>query len=112
MTVLEAVREVQRVGTIEVSGGNLRVKIPEGRRDALQPAIETLKAGNAEALAILSPDPADLERASAILNRDGVRIMRWGGEFVIWHLERLGRRGYSRGAPNLGPGSAGGPVPG
>jgi hypothetical protein len=52
--VAEALEVVRRVGAVESSGGNLKIKFPEGERAALQPAIDTLRSGKAEALALLA----------------------------------------------------------
>lgn len=75
MTVAEAIAEVLRVGAVEVSGSNLRLKLPESMRTALQPAIDTLRTGKAEALARLAQP--------AVLNRAGVRIMALEGGATI-----------------------------
>jgi len=84
MTVSEAIGEVQRVGVVEVSGGNLRLKFPESMRAALQPAIDTLRTGKAEALARLAEmNLAELARGSAVLKRAGVRIMALAGGATI-----------------------------
>src|ERR1035441_8436746 len=59
MTISEAVQLIRRVGVVESRGGNLKVKFPEEQRVALQPAIEVLRSGKAEALALLAePDTA------------------------------------------------------
>ena len=84
MTVAEALSAIRRVGTVENQAGNLRLRFPETATSELQPAIDTLRVGKAEALALLSdPDPAELARASAVLNRAGVRIMALEGGATI-----------------------------
>ena len=87
MTVAEALSAIRRVGTVENQAGNLRLRFPETATSELQPAIDTLRVGKAEALALLSdPDPAELARASAVLNRAGVRIMALesGATIGVW----------------------------
>jgi hypothetical protein len=77
VTVAEALETIRRVGAVENHGGKLKLRFPESERAALRPAIETLRSGKAEAIAMLAgPDPAELARASDVLNRAGVRIMR------------------------------------
>jgi hypothetical protein len=84
VTVAEAIAEVQRVGAVEVSGGNLRLRFPERMRAELQPAIGTLRAEKAEALARLAQtDPVEPARASDVLNRASVRIMALEGGATI-----------------------------
>jgi hypothetical protein len=55
--VAEALKLIRRVGIVESSGGNLKLKFPESARAALQPAIETLRTEKAEALKLLSEPP-------------------------------------------------------
>lgn len=84
MTVAEALSAIRRVGTVESQAGNLRLRFPETTASELQPAIDTLRAGKAEALAFLSDAGlAELARASAVLNRAGVRIMALEGGATI-----------------------------
>src|ERR1035438_4073764 len=97
MKVVEALELIGRVGLVESAGGNLKLKFPEGERTALRPAIETLRAGKVEALALLAgplheqrvtanstqPAQSEVDRACQILNAEGVRIMRLDGRFVI-----------------------------
>jgi hypothetical protein len=52
--VAEALELIRRVGVAENRGGNLKLKFPERERTALQPAIDTLRSGKAEALALLA----------------------------------------------------------
>ena len=84
MTVTEALNAIQRVGTVENYAGNLMLRFPETGASEIQSAIDTLRAGKAEALALLpDPDTAELARASAVLNRAGVRIMQFDGTIII-----------------------------
>jgi hypothetical protein len=84
VTVAEALSTILRVGTVENQAGNLRLRFPETATSELQPAIDTLRAGKVEALALLSDsDPAELAHASAVLNRAGVRIIALGGRTMI-----------------------------
>ena len=53
MTVAEAMSAIRRVGTVETHAGNLRLRYPETAASELQPAIDTLRTGKAEALALL-----------------------------------------------------------
>ena len=84
MTVTEALGEVQRVGAVEVSGGNLKIRFPEALRPQLEPAIEALRIGKAEALELA----AESARVAAVdvLNRTGCRLMALadGGAVGIW----------------------------
>jgi hypothetical protein len=75
------------VGTVENDGGNLKLRLPESAASDLQPAIDTLRTCKAEAIALLlEPDPAELARASGVLNRAGVRIMALeaGATIGVW----------------------------
>jgi hypothetical protein len=59
VTVAEALKAIQHVGAVESHSGKLKLRFPESERAALQPAIETLRSGKAEAIALLSrTDPA------------------------------------------------------
>jgi hypothetical protein len=87
VTVAEALSAIRRVGTVENNAGNLRLRFPETAASELQTAIDTLRSGKAEALALLSdPDSAELARASAVLNRAGIRIMALesGATIGVW----------------------------
>jgi hypothetical protein len=53
LTVTDALEMIRRVGVVEICGGNLKLKFPERLRVTLQPAIETLRRGKAEAIAVL-----------------------------------------------------------
>lgn len=54
MNVAEAIELIRRVGVVENSKGNLRLKFPERERTALGPAIDTLRNCKTEALALLA----------------------------------------------------------
>ena len=87
MTVKEALSAIKKVGTVENYAGNLRLRFPETGASELQSAIDTLRTGKAEALALLSdPGPEELTRASTVLNRAGVRIMALedGATIGVW----------------------------
>ena len=80
MTVAEALTAIRRAGTVENCAGNLKLRLPKTAASELQAAIDTLRAGKAEAVELLSdPDPAELAQASAVLRRAGVRIMALEG---------------------------------
>ncbi len=84
MTVAEALHAIRRVGTVENDGGNLKLRFPKTAASELQPAIDTLRTDKALALAQLSdPDSTELARASAVLNRAGIRIMALEGGATI-----------------------------
>jgi hypothetical protein len=64
VTVAEALTAIRRVGTVENCAGKLKLKFPEGEQTVLQPAIDILRTGKAEAIALLAaPDPTELVRA-------------------------------------------------
>lgn len=87
MTVADALAAVRRVGKVEGAEGNLRLVVPKTTLSELEAEIATLREHKAEALAILAdPDPAELARASAVLNRAGVRIMalEGGASIGVW----------------------------
>ena len=83
MTVPEALTAVRSVGTVQLAGGKLKLRFPESVRVQLQPAIATLRTGKAEALALMAPSPAELDRATGVLNRSGCRIMQLEGGLTI-----------------------------
>jgi hypothetical protein len=80
MTVAEALRTIRQAGTVESSAGKLKVRIPETSQAVLQGAIDTLRHGKAEALALLAaevePSDGEVAYANAILGRTGCRLMR------------------------------------
>ncbi|HXJ41550.1 MAG TPA: hypothetical protein VNH18_19895 [Bryobacteraceae bacterium] len=53
MTVADALELIRRVGVVDGANGVLRLRFPEKQRTALQPAIDTLRQGKAEALMLL-----------------------------------------------------------
>ena len=57
MKVAEALERIRRVGAVECDKNNLRLRFPKGEHVALQSAIDTLRSGKAEALALLQSDP-------------------------------------------------------
>ncbi len=59
MKVAEALKLIRQVGVVENSGGHLRLRFPERERTALQPAIDALRSGKAEALALLAGPLSD-----------------------------------------------------
>lgn len=61
MKVAEALKIIGRVGVVERSEGKIKLKFPEAERAALQPAIDTLRSGKAEALALLAEALAQRE---------------------------------------------------
>jgi hypothetical protein len=84
VTVAEALNAIRRVDAVENQAGDLKLRFPETATSELQSAIDALRVGKAEALALLSGrDPAELARASGVLNRAGVRIMRSEGAATI-----------------------------
>ena len=56
MTVAAALEILRKVGTVRVSHGNIRLRFPEEKRDQLRPAIDVLRNGKAEAIALLNAD--------------------------------------------------------
>jgi len=76
VTVMEALNEIRRVGTVLSAGDCLKVQLPEGAIAELKPAIDTLRECKAQAMAILAnPEFSEAARAATVLNRAGVRIM-------------------------------------
>jgi hypothetical protein len=59
VTVAEAIRDVQRVGAVQASAASLRIKFPASMCVALQPAIDALRDGKAEALKLLTASIKD-----------------------------------------------------
>ena len=85
--VSDAQEIIRRVGVVESSGGNLKLRFPDSERVAVQPAIDILRIAKAEAVALLArQDRTDLERASTVLNLAGVRIMALeaGATIGVW----------------------------
>jgi hypothetical protein len=87
MTVAQALALIRRVGTVAKAGGKLKLAFPEQMRADLQPAVDVLKAGKAEALAHVAQLQSEkLARAGAVLRNAGVRIMplQDGTTIGIW----------------------------
>ncbi len=87
MTVAEALGTIRRVGTVESHSGVLKLKFPEDAASRLRDAVETLKAFKTEALTLLSePTATELDAASHVLRRNGVRFMQIDGKHVggVW----------------------------
>jgi hypothetical protein len=87
MTAGEALTVFRRVGTVEIRDGKLKLSFPESARDALQSAIDALRTSKAEAIALLTQlGPAELSRASGVLNQAGVRIiaLECGATIGVW----------------------------
>jgi hypothetical protein len=63
MTVVKALELVRRVGAVDISGVNLKLKFPKRERASLQRAIDTLRQGKAEALTLLA---AESQPATAV----------------------------------------------
>ena len=86
MTVLEAIQEISALGTVRYTGGeNLLVALPRSKKSFLKAAVDTLRTNKAEAIAILAtnaaaadPDEpwlAEVQAASVVLGRAGVRLL-------------------------------------
>jgi hypothetical protein len=76
VTVREALQVIRRVGTVEESEGKLKLRFPESLSAELQVAIESLREGKSEALALVAAaESAELTRASGVLTRAGMRLM-------------------------------------
>jgi hypothetical protein len=101
VTPVEALAFVRQFGTVEPSGGVLKVRVPKSRLAALEPALEVLRNAKKEVLSVLAksatkaqprqverPEPTgqELNAATALLNRPGARIMRLetGDAIGIW----------------------------
>lgn len=59
MRVAEALEVIRLVGAVESSKGKLKLSFPEKDRAALGPAIEALRSGKTEALALLAQPRED-----------------------------------------------------
>jgi hypothetical protein len=87
VTVVDALEAIRRVGAVENSGGAIKVRLPDSLRPAFQSAIETLRAGKAEVIRLISgPESPDMVHARKVLNRAGVRILilETGPAIGIW----------------------------
>jgi hypothetical protein len=92
MTVAEALTKIRQTGTVKAVSGKLRIHIPASLEAVLHHAIEVLREGKAEALALLTADqplPAaeptaeELAWASAIFAQTGVRLVNLDGRLHI-----------------------------
>ena len=86
MTYQAAIFAVREVGTIAADGGRIKVQLPPSAVARLSPAIEVIRLERAtviEALGSPCPRQPDIDHASEVLNRLGVRIMRIDGAAVI-----------------------------
>ena len=97
MNVAEALSLIGLVGAVESSGGKLRLKFPEREYLALQPAIDTLRIGKAEALTQLAGSTkeqlaaaasttstqTEIDLAVRTLNASGVRILQSKNQTTI-----------------------------
>jgi hypothetical protein len=92
MTVAEALAKIRQTGTVKAVSGKLRIHIPASLEKVLERAIETVRQGKAEALALLAADqplPAaeptaeELAWASAVFAQTGVRLVNLDGRLHI-----------------------------
>ena len=109
MKVAEALELIRRVGAVERSEGNLKLKFPKREHAALQPAIDTLRSGKTEALALLAEtfkDPnfghVEPQNLEAVLKGFAVELWsdRSGRLFIVADEEdanRLMADGVGRG---------------
>jgi hypothetical protein len=78
MTVTDALSEIQLAGTVERHGDDLVVRVPRAAKAGLELALEALRTGKAEALALLSqwePTTAAWAHADRVLADAGTRLM-------------------------------------
>jgi hypothetical protein len=61
VNVAEALELIREVGDVQIFGDKMKLRFPESERAALEPAIETLRNGKAEALKLFS-DPPPIEQ--------------------------------------------------
>lgn len=108
MNIVEALEVIQRVGVVQISDGNLKLRFPERERAALQPAIETLRNGKAEAMKLFSePPPIDQwpeslldladEVSVASTDAEGARRLVWMSWYE-WKARMLNRLFLEQGA--------------
>lgn len=106
MKVAEALEVIRRVGVVESSEGKLKLKFPERERTALQPAIDALRRGKTEALALLAEPLKDhsfgrVEPQSLEAVLKGLAIELWsdaaGQLFIVADEDDARRLGESRG---------------
>jgi hypothetical protein len=78
VTVAEALSAIRQVGTVESYAGNLRLRFPKAAVAELQRAIDTLRGGKTEALALLSdPDAVELAGVRNMAVEVGATIGVW-----------------------------------
>ena len=106
MNVAEALEVIRRVGVVECSEGKLKLKFPERESAALRPAIDTLRKGRAEALALLA-EPLKDHNTGHVGSKSlesvmkGLAIELWsdaaGCLFIVADEDDARRLGESRG---------------
>jgi hypothetical protein len=105
--VAEALEVIRRVGVVESFEGKLKLKFPEKERTALQPAIDALRSGKTEALALLAEPLKDHnfgrvepQRLEAVLK--GLAIELWSDDagclFIVADQDDARRLGELRGS--------------
>jgi hypothetical protein len=62
MTVAQALRAIQSVGTVDAAGGKLKLAFPGRMRTALQPALEVLRTNRMMALTLVAPKTTPEDR--------------------------------------------------
>jgi hypothetical protein len=66
VTVAKALAVIRRVGVVESSGVSLKLEFPKRERASLQPAIDALRRGKAEALTLLMAESQPSAAGAAI----------------------------------------------
>jgi hypothetical protein len=86
VTIAQAIRAIQQVGSIESYGGVLRLRFPATAASELQAVLDVLRSRKSEVLTIIASQPIEVARAYAIVNRMGVRIIRLetGTAIGVW----------------------------
>lgn len=108
MTVAAALESLQNVGTVQVSHGNIKLRFPEEKRAQLQPAIDVLRNGKAEAMALLNaqrsqePRVADPELRGGGLKGHAVELWRREERFFIVADEKDAALAVSRLGASVG----------
>jgi hypothetical protein len=104
--IAEALDIIRRVGAVESSEGKLKLKFPESERAALQPAIDALRSGKKEALALLAEplkghNLGHEERQSLEDVLNGLAVELWsnaaGRLFIVADEDDARRLGEPRG---------------
>lgn len=116
MTVIEAIKEIRRVGSIRAESGKLKIRFPEPERPRLETAFEMLRRDRLAALEVISADaaippsecwPESLreladERAAASADPEAERRGVWLS-WAEWKARELNRLFLEQGATgNLG----------